>query len=146
LNQKKTKGRNFGLFCQQKNKILKIMKTILFIEDEPALQKTLGDTLRQGGYNVISALDGKSGLDLAKSKKPDLILLDLILPRLNGFDVLRSLKSDISTKNIPVIILTNLENIEDVDKAVELGAKAYLVKAQYSLQEVFKKIKDALEE
>jgi DNA-binding response OmpR family regulator len=122
------------------------MKTILFIEDEPALQKTLGDTLRQGGYNVISALDGKSGLDLAKSKKPDLILLDLILPRLNGFDVLRSLKSDISTKNIPVIILTNLENIEDVDKAVELGAKAYLVKAQYSLQEVFKKIKDALEE
>jgi DNA-binding response OmpR family regulator len=121
------------------------MKTILFIEDEPALQKTLGDTLRQGGYNVISALDGKSGLDLAKSKKPDLILLDLILPKLNGFDVLRSLKSDISTKNIPVIILTNLENIEDVDKAVELGAKAYLVKAQYSLQEVFKKIKDALE-
>jgi DNA-binding response OmpR family regulator len=122
------------------------MKTILFIEDEPALQKTLGDTLRQGGYNVISALDGKSGLDLAKSKKPDLILLDLVLPRLNGFDVLRSLKSDISTKNIPVIILTNLENIEDVDKAVELGAKAYLVKTQYSLQEVFKKIKDALEE
>lgn len=122
------------------------MKTILFIEDEPSLQKTLGDTLRNGGYNVISALDGQNGLKLAKTKKPDLILLDLILPKLNGFDVLRELKDDETTKDIPVIILTNLESIEDVNKAIELGANTYLVKAQYSLKEVFEKIKKALRE
>lgn len=122
------------------------MKTILFIEDEPSLQKTLGDTLRNGGYNVISALDGQNGLKLAKTKKPDLILLDLILPKLNGFDVLRELKDDETTKDIPVIILTNLESIDDVNKAIELGANTYLVKAQYSLKEVFEKIKKALRE
>ncbi len=65
------------------------MKTILFIEDESALQKTLGDVLREEGYEVIAALDGEIGLRLTKSKKPDLVLLDLILPRIHGFDVLK---------------------------------------------------------
>jgi DNA-binding response OmpR family regulator len=122
------------------------MKTILFIEDESALQKTFGDVLRQEGYEMISALDGKIGLELAKNKKPDLILLDLILPKLNGFEVLKRLQTDTETKGIPVIVLTNLEEMTDIDKAIELGAKTYLVKAQYTLQEVVEKIKKALEE
>ncbi len=120
------------------------MKKILFIEDESALQKTFGEILSQEGYEMISALDGETGLKMAKTKKPDLILLDLILPKVHGFEVLKQLKEDPETKEIPVIILTNLEAIGDVDKAIGLGATTYLVKAQYTLEEVLEKIKKAL--
>lgn len=119
-------------------------RIILFVEDESALQKTLGDVLTKEGYAMVSALDGESGFELAKLKKPDLILLDLILPKLNGFEVLKKMKEDNGTKNIPVIVLTNLEGMDDVNKAIELGAKTYLVKAQYTLEEVLEKIKKAL--
>lgn len=122
------------------------MKKILFIEDESTLQKTLGDVLAQGNYKVISALDGKIGLRLAKSEKPDLILLDLVLPKMHGFEILRELKKDPETEEIPVIILTNLEKMEDVEKAIELGAKTYLVKTQYKIEEIMDKIKKVLGE
>jgi len=121
------------------------MKKILFIEDESALQKTFGELLRQEGYEVVSALDGEIGLKLVKEKNPDLVLLDLILPKVNGFDVLKKIKEDKETKNIPVIVLTNLEEIEDVNKVIELGATTYLVKANYSLTELLEKIKKTLE-
>ncbi len=120
------------------------MKKILFIEDEVDLQRTLSNFLTKEGYQVISAFDGEKGLELAKKEIPDLVLLDLILPRVHGFDVLRKLKTDPETKEIPVIILTNLEKIEDVHKALELGATTYLVKAQYKLEEVIEKIKKIL--
>ena len=120
------------------------MKTILFIEDESALQKTFGDILSQEGYEVIPALDGETGLKLAKTKSPDLILLDLILPKLHGFEVLKELKKDPETKDIPIIVLTNLEGMGDVEKALELGATTYLVKVQYSLEEVVEKVKKTL--
>ena len=119
-------------------------KTILFIEDESALQKTFGEILKQEGYEMISALDGEIGLRLAETKKPDLILLDLILPKIHGFEVLKRLKHAEGTKKIPVIVLTNLEGMRDVDMALEIGATTYLVKAQYSLEEVVEKIKKAL--
>ncbi len=122
------------------------MKKILFIEDESALQKTFDDILRREGYETVSALDGEIGLKLAKTEKPDLILLDLILPKVNGFEVLKELKRNEETKGIPVIILTNLEGINDIEKVLELGATTYLIKASYSLEEVIKKIKDALGE
>jgi len=122
------------------------MKTILFIEDESALQKTVGEILKQEGYEVISALDGEVGLKLAQRKIPDLILLDLVLPKLHGFKVLKKLKENSETKNIPVIVLTNLEGIEDIDKAIELGAQSYLVKAQYELKELVEKVKKTLNE
>jgi len=125
------------------NKI-NLMKTILFIEDESALQKTFGEILKQEGYEMISALDGEIGLRLAGTKKPDLILLDLILPKIHGFEVLKKLKQAEETKNIPVIILTNLEGMKDVDMALETGAATYLVKAQYSLEEILEKIKKVL--
>jgi len=121
------------------------MKKILFIEDESALQKTFGDILGQEGYKMISAMDGDEGLKLAGAEKPDLILLDLILPKINGFDALEQLKDNLSTKDIPVIVLTNLEGTGDVEKALELGATTYLVKANYTLEEVLQKIKQALE-
>lgn len=122
------------------------MKKILFIEDELALQKTFGDILKSKSYEVIKALDGESGLRLAKGERPDLILLDLILPKMDGFEVLKGLKASEETKDIPVIILTNLEETEDIQKALELGATTYLVKSSYTLEEVVKKIEKALEE
>jgi len=122
------------------------MKRILFIEDESALQKTFGEFLSQEGYQVISALDGQIGLELAKKEKPDLILLDLILPKLHGFEVLKKLDEDPETKEIPVIVLTNLEGMGDVEKALELGATTYLVKENYSLEDILEKIKQTLKE
>lgn len=120
------------------------MKTLLIIEDESALQKTLGDVLAQEGFSILSALDGEAGLRLAQDKRPDVILLDLILPKANGFDVLKSLKEQEETKHIPVVVLTNLESMEDVQKALNLGAMTYLVKSNYTLEEVVEKVKQAL--
>ena len=120
------------------------MKTILLIEDESALQKTIGEALSQEGFSILSALDGEAGLRLAQDKCPDVILLDLILPKANGFDVLKSLKEQDATKNIPVVVLTNLESMEDVQKALDLGAMTYLVKSNYTLQEVVEKVKQVL--
>jgi len=122
------------------------MKKILFIEDEATLQKTLGDVLRKEDYEVISALDGEIGLRMAMTQKPNLILLDLILPKLNGFEVLEKLKENPETKRIPVIVLTNLEKMEDVDRALKIGATTYLIKTQYKLEEVIEKVKKALAE
>lgn len=124
------------------------MKKILFIEDESALQKTFGEVLTQEGYEMASALDGEAGLRMANpadsGEKTDLIILDLILPKLNGFEVLKSLKGNEETKNIPVIVLTNLEAMEDIDKAISLGAVGYLVKTDYDLEEILEKIKSIL--
>ena len=120
------------------------MKTILFIEDESALQKTFGEILRREGYEMISALDGETGLKLCKTQKPDLIILHLILPKLHGFEILKKVKADEEIKDIPIIVLTNLETMADVEKAIELGAMTYLVKANYSLEEVINKVKKAL--
>ena len=122
------------------------MKKILLIEDESALQKTLGEVLSQAGYEIASALDGEIGLRMAREINPNLILLDLILPKLHGFEVLKKLKEGEETRDVPVIILTNLESMTDIEKAIELGAKGYLVKAQYSLEEIVQKIKEILPE
>ena len=118
------------------------MKKILFIEDEDALQKAVKFILENNGYDFLSALDGEIGVVLAKTEKPDLILLDLILPKINGFEVLESLLSDESTKNIPVIVLTNLNATEgDVAKTKDLGAKEVLMKTEVTPQEVVDKIR-----
>lgn len=119
-------------------------KEILFIEDESTLQKTFGRLLRKEGYKMISALDGEIGFRTAKEQQPDLIILDLILPKMNGFEVLANLKKEEETKKIPVIILTNLERMADIDKALELGATTYLVKVNYSLDDVLEKIETTL--
>lgn len=122
------------------------MKTILLIEDEGALQKTLGDVLSQEGYEVLAALDGEVGTRLAKEKTPDLILLDLVLPKMMGVEVLEHLRGDEKTKDIPVIVLTNSEDIQDIQRVMDLGATTYLVKSNYELQDVVKRIKTALGE
>lgn len=120
------------------------MQKILLVEDEETLQKTLGTSLKSVGFEVLSALDGEAGLAIAREQKPDLILLDLILPKKDGFEVFQGLKDNPETESIPVIILTNLEQMQDVERAMSLGAKTYLVKANYSLGEVVEKVKKAL--
>lgn len=119
-------------------------QTILLIEDEPILQKTLSAALQQEGYDVKNALDGELGLNLAKEIKPDLILLDLILPKMDGFEVLDALKGDDTLKQTPVIILTNLESPQDVEKALAKGATTYLVKANYELKNIIAKIRETI--
>lgn len=121
-----------------------MQKSILFIEDEAALQKTVADFFRTKGYGTSAALDGELGIKLAKEKKPDLILLDLILPKKNGFDVLRALKADPETNSIPVIVLTNLSEMEDINEVLELGANTYLVKSDHTLKDIFEKAQGIL--
>lgn len=122
------------------------MAKILFIEDEPALQKALGDFLQRQGYEVTAALNGADGLDAARRNRPDLILLDLILPRLSGMEVLRRVREEPGLSAVPVIVLTNVESSEAVEQAVALGARAYLVKTNYRLEEVLEKVKAALKD
>jgi len=120
------------------------VEKILFIEDEAALQKTFGDILGAEGFQVISAIDGEIGLRLAESEKPNLIILDLILPKLHGLEVLKNLKGNKETQNIPVIILTNLGDLENIEKALELGATTYMVKSDYTLDDIIEKVKKAI--
>jgi len=120
------------------------MKKILLIEDDLSLQKAFVDFLKKENYQVLTANDGLKGLEIAKEEKPNVILLDLILPKMKGLSVLEKIKEDELTKDIPVIILTNLEDPEGIEKAIEKGATAYLIKKDYSLKELLEKIKENL--
>ena len=97
------------------------------------------------GITVMTALDGEEGLRKIYSEKPDLILLDLMLPRKSGFDILKEIKADPKVKDIPVIILSNLAQEKEIEQGLALGAVDYLVKTDYSIQQVMEKIKKALE-
>lgn len=120
------------------------MEKIVFVEDETTLQKMLAAALKEAGYDVITAADGEEGLAAVRSEKPDLVLLDLILPKMDGFTVLGEIKKDEATAHTPVIVLTNLESAEDVGKVVALGATTYLVKANYDLPDIVAKVKEVL--
>ena len=120
------------------------MTKILVVEDDAVLQTALSDYLVSENFEVARASDGEEGIALAKSEKPDLVLLDIVLPKKDGYEVLRELKAAEETHRTPIVLLTNLGNISDVEKALELGATTYLVKADYKLEEVTAKIKEIL--
>ena len=120
------------------------MTKILIAEDEPTLNKALAEFLEADGFEVFNVFDGSEVASLAKTKKPDLILLDIILPKKDGYEVLDELKADEKTKKIPVILLTNLESVENIQKAFDKGVTTYLVKSNYTLEDVTKKIKETL--
>ena len=116
-------------------------KKILLIEDDPDIQKMYSDKLNFEGFEVISAVDGQKGLLLAKTEKPDLILLDIMLPRgMNGFDVLEEVRLDDDIKDTPVIVLTNLDSEEQV--AQKVGADDYLIKTNTELADLIAKINE----
>ncbi len=102
--------------------------TILVIEDDKIIADSVKVLLEAQGYAVISGADGMEGIELAKKKLPSLVVLDLMLPRLNGFDVCQALKNDPLTKKIPIIVLTALGKMGDVEKAFSLGASDYMIK------------------
>ena len=118
-------------------------KKILIIEDDRALQNALVEVLSNEGYETVSAFDGEEGIQKAETEKPELILLDLILPKKDGYEVLAGIKEGAS-KDIPVLILTNLEEIDNVQKALDLGAKTFMVKSDFSLKDIVEKIRQNL--
>ncbi|MDP3784878.1 MAG: response regulator [bacterium] len=120
------------------------MKKILIIEDDAALSGSLAQRLKAEGFEVSLAPDGEAGLKILETSRPDLILLDLVLPRKTGFEVLSELKKRKELAAIPILVLTNLESPFDIEKALQFGVKEYLVKANYSLNEIVKKIKQVL--
>lgn len=117
------------------------MKNILIVEDEDFLSRVLKDNLAAEGYRTRVARDGEQALEFLRQEKPDLIILDLVLPLRSGFDVLQELKKDTTRKDVPVIVLSNLGGSADVRRALDLGANAYMVKSDNTILEVIDAIK-----
>ncbi|OGF27272.1 hypothetical protein A2331_03565 [Candidatus Falkowbacteria bacterium RIFOXYB2_FULL_34_18] len=113
---------------------------ILLAEDDKFIARAYTDGLTRSGYEVIAVTDGQEAIKQAKEKKPDIILLDLIMPVKNGFEALEEIKSDKNMKDVPVLILSNLGQDTDIKKGRDLGAVDYLIKSDYSMTEVIKKI------
>jgi len=103
-------------------------KKILVIEDDPKMLRIIKDRLEANNYQIITAVDGEAGLNKARSEKPDLILLDILLPKLNGFTICRLLKFDETLMSIPIIMLTAKTSENDLEIGKKVGADAYLVK------------------
>lgn len=120
------------------------MKKILLIEDERALHKAIGDFLEGDDIKIISAFDGKDGLNKAEKEKPDLIILDLILPKIQGIDVLKMIRSNPSTKDIPVVIFTNLHDFNAMQETVQCGINCYLLKDDYTISDLVGRVKEIL--
>lgn len=114
---------------------------IILIEDDEVLSIVMQEELGRAGFNVLLAPDGEKGVELVRSKKPDLVLLDLMLPKKHGFEVLEELKKDPKTKSIPVVILTVLSMDKDIQKALQAGANDYFVKSQHTALELVEMIK-----
>ena len=121
-----------------------VNKKILVVEDDKFLRKVYESKLPKEGFIVVSAGDGEAGLAAIKKESPDLILLDLIMPKMTGFDVLAAIKKDPTLAKIPIIVLSNLGQEEDTIKAKALGASDFLIKSNYSIKEVVEKIKNQL--
>jgi DNA-binding response OmpR family regulator len=122
------------------------MKTILLVEDDKFLLKLFAYKLRKLGYNIILLEDGVNVVKTVGEKKPDLIILDIILPKKNGFDVLLELREKKYIKSIPVIVVSQLGLKSDIDKAMELGATQYLVKSEVMFKDVVRAVEDKLRE
>lgn len=120
------------------------MKTILLIEDDPFLIEIYTTKFKEAGFSVEIAVDGKEGLLKIEKKIPDLLLLDIVLPSLTGWEILREIKRNKKFKNLKVVILSNLSQREEVEKGLNLGAAKYLIKAHYTPSEVVEEIKKIL--
>ncbi len=116
-------------------------KTVLVIEDDKYMREVLVAKLAKEGLDVLEAIDGSTGLDMTAKKKPDLVVLDIILPIMNGFDYLEAKGKVAEIASIPVIILSNLGQREDVERGMKLGAKDYLVKAHFTPNDLIAKVR-----
>ena len=117
---------------------------ILIVEDDTFLAGIYANKFEREGFEVLLSIDGELGLQSAKKNKPDIILLDVLLPKLDGFEVLEKIKAEAATRAIPVVLLTYLGQKEDVDKGLKLGAADYLIKAHFMPAETVDKVKRVL--
>jgi DNA-binding response OmpR family regulator len=117
---------------------------ILLIEDDKTLIEMYTLKFKEAGLNLLIAADGLTGLELAKKELPKVILLDIMMPKMDGFAVLTDLRKDSKTKNIPILMLTNLGQKNDVEKGKKLGANDYIVKASMTHSQVVGKVKSYL--
>ena len=117
---------------------------VAIVEDEPFLASMYKAKFEMEGFEVLRAADGLEGLEIIKKETPDIVLLDIVMPKMDGFDVLTSLHSDAKVARIPVIILTNLGQRSDIEKGLKLGAVDYIVKANYTPAQVVVKVKEHL--
>ena len=117
---------------------------VLIVEDEAIFRVVFTGVLRGNEYTVHEAVDGEQGLEMVKSKKPDIILLDLVLPKMNGFDVLKAIKTDKDIKHIPVIVLSVLGEEDKMQMAFSLGANDYMIKGDNSPKAIIDKIEALL--
>lgn len=117
---------------------------VIIIEDDEILSRVITEELRDSGLEAIQAFDGVQGLKAVKEKKPDLVLLDIMMPKMNGFEVLGEISNDMTLKNIPVIMLTVLGSDDDIKKGLQMGAKDYIVKSQHAVAEIVEKVKQFL--
>ncbi|HDZ54776.1 MAG TPA: response regulator [Candidatus Nealsonbacteria bacterium] len=122
------------------------MKTILLIEDDPFLVDLYTTKFKEIGFEVEVATNGREGLRKMKVKKPDILLLDIVLPAINGWEILGEMKKDEGLKDLKVVILSNLTSKEEVERGLKLGADKYLIKSHYTPSEVVKEIKKILEQ
>ncbi len=111
-------------------------KVVLLVEDDRFLRRACEQGLRQRGFTVVTATDGDEGLAAVRARRPDIVLLDLLMPKLPGVDVLRALKADEATRDIPVLILSNSSRHEDKEASLALGAAGYFVKSNLSLRDL----------
>jgi len=116
------------------------MNKIILIEDDEVLAKVLTEEIKEAGFEVMRAETGVSGLALVQKEKPDLVLLDVVLPEKSGFTVLEELKQSPATQTIPVIMLTMLGADDDIKRGLQLGANDYIVKSQHAVAEITEKV------
>ena len=118
------------------------MKSILLVEDDPFLIDIYTTKFKKVGFSLEVATDGEEALRKLNEKKPDLLILDIVLPQIDGWEILKKIQADEKLKMIPVIVLSSLGQKEEVEKGIKLGAIKYLIKAHYTPSEVVKVVKD----
>lgn len=120
------------------------LKKILIVEDESSLKNILSDKINQEGFVALTANDGEEGLKICLKEKPDLILLDVIMPKMDGVKMLKKLREDEWGKTVPVILLSNDDDPEHIRETLKYNASDYLIKSDWQLEDVIKKIKETL--
>lgn len=144
MSRGKKRERLFTSHYQLKNKFMTMAKKILLIEDEKILSDLLRRRLAQEGYDVEIADNGEDGWEALKKNKPDLILLDIVMPKKDGFEILADINKDEELKRVPVIVISNSGQPLEIKRLQELGVKDWLIKTQFDPQEVIGKVKKQL--
>ncbi len=124
-----------------------MIKKILIIDDDKIFTKILRDGLVAGGqgkYEVFTAFDGEAGLEIAKLEKPDLVMLDMLMPKVSGIEFLKKLRREEWGKEVPVIVETQLSDLEKMSEGIALGVRGYIIKSDYSIEAILRQVDDIL--